>query len=87
MLTVWSWEAERELFMERSAVGRQGGYRISSVQGSLTCPPPSGESGEELRGTRPAEYHQRPLCASGCLSACSELILQTDRQTDPQSVF
>lgn len=30
MLTVWSWEAERELFMERSAVEQEGGYCISS---------------------------------------------------------
>lgn len=39
MLTVWSWEAERELFMERSAVGWQGGYRISSdSRGALPVP-------------------------------------------------
>lgn len=30
MLTVWSWEAERELFMERSAVEWQRGCCITS---------------------------------------------------------
>lgn len=28
MLTVWSWEAERELFMERSAVKREREGRV-----------------------------------------------------------
>lgn len=31
MLTVWSWEAERELFMERSAVRREGRESAASA--------------------------------------------------------
>lgn len=44
MLTVWSWEAERELFMERSAVERQRAERGCVRSGS--------------RGTFPVPGHQ-----------------------------
>lgn len=42
MLTVWSWEAERELFMERSAVEWQRGCCVKSSS----------------RGAFPVPYHQ-----------------------------
>lgn len=39
MLTVWSWEAERELFMERSAVEWQRGCCVkSSSRGAFPVP-------------------------------------------------
>lgn len=41
MLTVWSWEAERELFMERSAVEWEGGYCVSSDSREPYLSPPS----------------------------------------------
>lgn len=44
MLTVWSWEAERELFMERSAVEQQGGCCVSSDSSGAFPVPPIRES-------------------------------------------
>lgn len=42
MLTVWSWEAERELFIERSAVEWEGGYCVTSDSRGVSPVPPSG---------------------------------------------
>lgn len=49
MLTVWSWEAERELFMERSAVEWQKGCCVSS----------------DSRGALPVPCHQGSLARTG----------------------
>lgn len=42
MLTVWSWEAERELFMERSAVEGREGAASALTPGEPCLPPPQG---------------------------------------------
>lgn len=54
MLTVWSWEAERELFMERSAVEWQRGCCVkSSSRGAF--PVPYHQGVWHMRGTEETE--------------------------------
>lgn len=56
MLTVWSWEAERELFMERSAVERQRAERGCVRSGSRgTFPVPGHQGGWHMWGTADPE--------------------------------
>lgn len=71
MLTVWSWEAERELFMERSAVewqrgccvrsGSRGTFPVPTIRESGTCGTQKSLNLENRWGTSPAEHHQRPI--------------------------